>query len=408
MSLAITIPPQPAEGFALLKALTQRYLERQQLSGGAVAPLIDLSVGNPDVLPAAYWQERLIHHIKDPNMHGYAEFSAQTNLALREQFIAYHQRRFEGASSVPLHAEHHVLDLLGSKEGIFYALLAFLKPGETVLLPDPSYSVYQSCAEQAGAHVAYFSCDEQGQPDVSTITPQQLEHARLLVLCSPNNPTGKLLTAHALQRTLAFARRHSLKIILDRAYAELINAPASPTLQGSGLHLEGAMDCMIELHSLSKSCGLAGWRIGFAVGAQTMIESMKHLKFNSDFGMFLPFQRVATELLGQLECVSTPISARYSQRIVQAVRTFNALGWEVEVPEGGFFLWATLPAHTRLACDVAFTQMLLNETGILVTPGSAFGPAGKGHVRIALVQNEAVLACVFERLARWSSLAKAS
>lgn len=122
----------PAEGFVLLKTMTQQYRQRQLSSGGALPELIDLSVGNPDVLPAGYWQERLIHHIKDPQLHGYAEFRPDINQALRQQVIAYYQRRFEGASAVPLEAGHHVLDLLGSKEGIFYALFAFLKPGDTV------------------------------------------------------------------------------------------------------------------------------------------------------------------------------------------------------------------------------------------------------------------------------------
>ena len=391
----------PAEGFVLLKTMTQQYRQRQLSSGWALPELIDLSVGNPDVLPAGYWQERLIHHIKDPQLHGYAEFRPDINQALRQQVIAYYQRRFEGASAVPLEAGHHVLDLLGSKEGIFYALFAFLKPGDTVLLPAPSYSVYHACAEQIGARVAYFPCDEHGQPDVCLITPQQLTRARLVVLCSPNNPTGTILTQQTLQRTVAFARQHSLRVILDRAYAELQVAPDEGMLRGAGLHLEGAMACMIELHSMSKSCGLAGWRMGFALGAPSMIEAMKRLKFNSDFGMFLPFQRVATEILTQLESVSGPIRERYVHRITLAVEAFNALGWKVEAPEGGFFLWAQLPGHVVPACDVAFTQSLLDETGLLVTPGSAFGPAGKGYVRIALVHNDGVLACVFERLRTW-------
>lgn len=190
-------------------------------------------------------------------------------------------------------------------------------------------------------------------------------------------------------------------MILDRAYAELQVAPDEGMLRGAGLHLEGAMACMIELHSMSKSCGLAGWRMGFALGAPSMIEAMKRLKFNSDFGMFLPFQRVATEILTQLESVSGPIRERYVHRITLAVEAFNALGWKVEAPEGGFFLWAQLPGHVVPACDVAFTQSLLDETGLFVTPGSAFSPAGKGCVRIALVHNDGVLACVFERLRTW-------
>lgn len=401
----VTAIAEPAPtGFALLKQMIDLYCERQQTSERPLPSLIDLSVGNPDVHPPAYWLKRLAHYINDASLHGYGEFRGDINLALREQFVAYHQRRFLGSAAVGLSAHHHVVDLQGSKEGIFLALLAFVKPGETLLLPDPSYSVYQACALQRGVRVEYFPCDASGQPDVRQITATQLRNARLLVLCSPNNPTGVVVTEQTLQRTVRFARQHHLKVVLDRAYVELdfrLPSGASQYLQGSALRLEGAMECVIELHSLSKSCGLAGWRIGFAVGAASMIDSLKGLKANSDFGMFLPFQRVATEMLEQLEPVASLISDDYRQRIGMVVDALNLMGWKVAPPEGGFFLWAKLPDRCTADCDVAFTQKLLNDTGILMTPGSLFGLAGKGYVRIALVQSPARLELMIERLRRW-------
>lgn len=167
------ITEQSPTGFALLKQMIELYCERQQTCERPMPCLIDLSVGNPDVHPPAYWLKRLAHYINDVSLHGYGELRGDINLALREQFVAYHQRRFLGSAAIELSAHHHVVDLLGSKEGIFLALLAFVKPGETLLLPDPSYSVYQACALQRGVRVEYFPCDESGQPDVRQITDRK-------------------------------------------------------------------------------------------------------------------------------------------------------------------------------------------------------------------------------------------
>lgn len=393
----------PFDGFTLLKTRVTDYQHRQQGNDRLLA-LLDFSVGNPDLGPGDHWQQRLNHYINDATLHGYGEFRSDINLNLKRRFAAYYHRRFYPAGSVELlDPARHVLDLLGSKEGIFYSLLSSVKPGESILLPDPSYSVYSSCAELIGIDVESFPCDEAGQPDFKAINAQQLISARLLILCSPNNPTGIELTEQTLITAIAFCRRHQLILVLDRAYAEISAPPVNPSqgLGGSALGYPGALDCTIELHSLSKSCGIAGWRIGFAVGNELMIERLKKFKFQSDFGMFLPFQQVAAEMLDKLASVAAQHSSVYRRRIIRVVHALREMGWEVATPEAGFFLWAKIPATLNLSDDLEFTQALLNEAGLLFTPGSGFGDAGRGYVRIALVHEDPVLDQMITRLSGW-------
>lgn len=394
---------KPRDAFVLLKSLIEGYRQRQADPATAGPPLIDLSIGNPDLPPDPYWRERLCHHIGTDDQHGYAEFRPDINQRLRERFAAYYQRRFvaDGAAAL-LDPRQHVLDLLGSKEGIFYSLFAALQAGDAVLMTDPSYTVYQSCARLVGARVEFFGCDSDGQPDLDSIRAEQLQRARVLVICSPSNPTGVTLSTAKLEAILRFAERHDLWVVIDRAYAEIAFDPPQGTLRpGAALTLPGAMERVIELHSLSKSCGLAGWRIGFAVGAPALIARMKTLKFNADFGTFLPLQQVAIEMLDRLEEIAARNSAVYAQRMRRFADGANALGWEIAPSHGTFFLWAKLPRALAESCDLAFVERALDETGILFAPGSGFGPAGAGYVRIALVHDVEVIEQALARLKSW-------
>ncbi|MGH8081224.1 MAG: pyridoxal phosphate-dependent aminotransferase [Lysobacter sp.] len=191
-------------------------------------------------------------------------------------------------------------------------------------------------------------------------------------------------------------------MVIDRAYAEItFDPPRDGRLAGAALTLPGAMRRTVELHSLSKSCGLAGWRLGFAVGAQALIARMRTLKFNTDFGTFLPLQQVAIEMLDQLEEIAARNSAVYAQRMRRFVAGANALGWKIAPSDGTFFLWAKLPEAFAGGCDLDFVERVLDETGVLMAPGSGFGPGGAGYVRIALVSDLATLDEALARLSAW-------
>lgn len=386
--------------FALLRNMVARYHSSRITTSPSLPELIDLSIGNPDMIPEMRWRERLQFYISQDTLHGYGEFRTDINNHLLARFAAYYERRFLPVNSQPLlNPSEQVIDLLGSKEGIFYSLFACLKAGDAVLMPNPSYTIYQSCARLIGARVELFPCDEAGQPDLSSITGEQLLRARLLVICSPGNPTGVSITNNSIREILEFAERHDLWVVVDRAYAEIdFLSLGNKKLSGAFLHLPGALSRVIELHSLSKSCNLAGWRMGFAVGAAPLIKKIREIKRNSDFGTFLPFQCVAAEMLDEIEEISERNCRIYEERMHRFVDGAAAMGWHIPPSVGTFFLWAPLPPAFYKQDDLEFAEFLLQSSGVLVAPGSGFGADGAGMVRIALVHNESIIDEALERM----------
>lgn len=391
------MPKNPSvDAFAYLRQQLAAY-RASALQPGARS-LIDLSVGNPDVGADARWLHLLAEAVTRPELQGYGEFRPEIGAALRAAFCRYYQRRFLSAPGMPqLDAERHVVDLQGSKEGIFHLLGSLLRPGDTLLLPDPCYAVYRSCAQRLGATVEYIHCDADGQPDCDAITPAQLARAKLMVACSPDNPTGTVLGEQTLARLLDFTARAGLPLLLDRAYAEI--GPAQQRGPGA-LGLPGALDHVVELHSLSKSCGVAGWRLGFAVGAPGLLRELRAAKQECDFGGYLPLQWVAARMLDELETLAAGNSAVYQARTAAFAQTLGA-DWPLPSPPGGLFIWAPVPAHWDGGDDLSFVGQLLQQTGVLVAPGSGFGPAGRGHVRIAMVQPLPVIIEAAASIASW-------
>ncbi|WP_145579407.1 aminotransferase class I/II-fold pyridoxal phosphate-dependent enzyme, partial [Yersinia massiliensis] len=191
------------------------------------------------------------------------------------------------------------------------------------------------CARLIGARVELFACDELGQPKLESIRDEQLAGARVLVICSPSNPTGRELSPSKLQEVLDFAQRHALWVVIDRAYAEInFEFRCNGTLGGSALLGQGALSRVLELHSLSKSCGIAGWRIGFAVGAPELVEKIRSAKFNTDFGTFLPLQCVAAEILDELETIAARNSIIYAARMRRFIAGAKSLGWNIPPSQG--------------------------------------------------------------------------
>lgn len=391
--------PGTPDALAHLKHLRAAYAEARATTSG-LSSLIDLSLAHPDLGPDARWRERLADQVLAATQHGYGDVHRDANLLLRRRFVAYYTRRFGPVSLDPM---RNVVDLRGAKEGLFHALFTLLAPGDAVLLPNPGVPAYAACAHAIGARVEWFDCDAEGLPDVDALRTRQLRRAKVLVVCSPGNPTGVLVARRALQRLVDFAAEHDLVLLLDRAYAEIVpeRSTQGGHLPGGALALPGAMSRVVELHSLSKSCGIAGWRVGFAVGAERVVRRIAAHKADTDYGLFLPMQQVVAQMLDELESIATVNARRYRARMTRFVSTLQAAGWETAKPGGAFFLWARLPWTFRDLGDAAFVERVLWDTGVLLAPGSGFGSNGAGHVRLAMVHDESVLAVAAERLARW-------
>ncbi|OXA93178.1 pyridoxal phosphate-dependent aminotransferase [Flavobacterium hercynium] len=387
------------DAFAILNTLTTTYtnLERNNPN---IPSLINLSIGNPDVIPNEYWLKRLAYHVQNPELHGYGKFNTAINDTLKSKFAAYHYRRFQKNNDRQiLNYKEEVLDLLGSKEGIFYTLFSVLSPGDKILIPNPSYSVYHSVAKLVQAEVVPVDLKDNGNPDLESIAREDVLAGKILVLCSPDNPTTHLLTEDYLKYVIDFCKKNAILVILDLAYAQI--AFDSTNLPCSILALKGGSDVAVELHSLSKSCSLAGWRIGFIAGNKKVLAKIDKIKSQIDFGMFLPIQKVAIELLDNIEKESTRQKEVYDKRLSFWIFSMSKIGWKISKPKAGFFLWCKLPESFPIDDDIEFVEKMLLATGVLVTPGSGFGSGGSGYIRIALVQDLTQLEIACHRIKKW-------
>lgn len=345
-------------------------------------PVVDLSVGAPNIPPAPHIMQALSRDALVPESYLYA--LGDTG-ALREAVAAWYLRRY----GVSLEPASEIVSLLGSQEGLAHIALSVIDPGDVVLVPDPCYPIFADGPRLAGASVYYMpQRAENGYLiDLDEIPPAVAEKAKLMVVSYPNNPTAVLAPDSFYQALIAFAAKYDIIVLHDNAYSELVFDGASC---GSFLSYPGAKEVGVEFNSLSKTYGLAGARCGFCVGNRDVVGRLSLLKSNLDYGMFLPIQKAAiAAVTGDQSCVQATRQA-YQERRDVLVEGLNALGWAVPKPQATMFVWAKLPHG--FTDDEKFVRDLLRESGLLVTPGSAFGPSGKGHVRMALVQeNEAVL-----------------
>ncbi|WP_270504694.1 pyridoxal phosphate-dependent aminotransferase [Paraclostridium sordellii] len=347
--------------------------------------VINLSIGNPIDPPNGSIINNLNKYIQDENVHGYGFSDKDTEKDVKKAISRYYKRRF----NVELEEENQVALLNGTKEGIYYLLSAMLDEGDKVLIPSPSYSVYMNIVHLIGGQTIYFPCDRVSFiPDLDSIKEQDLIDAKVMVLCSPGNPTTKILPKSFLQKAISLAKKYDFKIIHDVAYGELCYENNDVT---SILSLPNSSDVCIELYSLSKSCNVAGWRIGFALGCKEVIENAKTLKYNVDFGTFIPFQKATIDMLDNMETYSKYQAETYKKRIDYFVSELNRIGWSAKAPEGSFFLWVKIPDEYKHMKDTEFISYVLDKTDVLMLPGSGFGYGGKGYVRIALVEKLEVL-----------------
>ncbi|OGP53867.1 MAG: LL-diaminopimelate aminotransferase [Deltaproteobacteria bacterium RBG_13_52_11] len=354
--------------------------------------IIDLGVGDPDLPTPKRIVERMREEVLNPRSHRYPSYEGLRDF--REAVSRWYERRF----GVMLDPDGEVLALIGSKEGIAHIPLAFINPGAYSLVPSPGYPVYHAGTVFAGGRSFFLPLvEEQGfLPDLGQVPQEVAELATLLFINYPNNPTAAVADTAFFTEVVEFARRHRLIVCHDAAYSEISYDGYTPP---SFLEVDGAKEVGVEFHSLSKTYNMTGWRLGFAVGNREVLAGLGKTKTNIDSGVFQAVQWAGIEALKGDQSDVEQMRATYQGRRDVMVRGIRAVGLEVTPPRATFYLWVKVPPRHD---SVSFASLVLNEAGVVLTPGSGFGEAGEGYVRLALTVPEARLEEAIERLQRIS------
>jgi LL-diaminopimelate aminotransferase len=350
--------------------------------------VISLGIGDPDLPTPEALVERMAQEIRDPATHQYP-----TNRGSPELLTA--AAEFYGARfGVELDAETEVLAVLGGKEGVAHVALACLDPGDVCLAPDPGYPPYTAGPVFAGAGVYYLPLAEEHGflPDLTATPDDVLARANLLYLNYPNNPTGAVVQDGFFERAVEFARVHDLIVVHDNAYSELC---FDGYLAPSFLETPGAKEVGVEIFSLSKGWNMTGWRCALMAGNADVVERYRHLKTNLDSGMFEALQRVAATALTDLRDFPREMSAVYERRRDLVIEALRAIGLDATPPRATPYIWARVPEGYTSA---SFTELVLEQAHVVVSPGPAYGPSGEGFVRLSLTVDDKRLAEAVRRI----------
>lgn len=337
--------------------------------------IYNMSVGTPDFKPYDHVVEALTQAAHDPEMWKYA---LRDLPELKQAVCDYYERRFGVSGITP----SMVQSCNGTQEGVGHLGLALLDPGDTILVPDPCYPVFEAGAKIADAKLEYYPlvAEHNYLPYVAGIDPEVADRAKYMIVSLPANPVGSVGTPEIYEEIIAFAREHDLLIVHDNAYSDIV-FDGEPG--GSFLQYPGALEVGVEFFSLSKSFNVTGARIGFLVGREDVVSAFAKLRSQIDFGMFFPIQKAA------IACLKGPRDEVEAQRLKYQERRdalcdgLEGLGWERPNAHGSMFVWAKLPGGRT--DSMAFCEELMEKAGVVVTPGASFGPSGEGHVRMALV-----------------------
>lgn len=337
--------------------------------------IYNMSVGTPDFKPYDHVVEALTQAAQDPEMWKYA---LRDLPELKQAVCDYYERRFGVSGITP----SMVQSCNGTQEGVGHLGLALLDPGDTILVPDPCYPVFEAGAKIADAKLEYYPlvAEHNYLPYVAGIDPEVADRAKYMIVSLPANPVGSVGIPEVYEEIIAFAREHDLLIVHDNAYSDIV-FDGEPG--GSFLQYPGALEVGVEFFSLSKSFNVTGARIGFLVGREDVVSAFAKLRGQIDFGMFFPIQRAA------IACLNGPRDEVEAQRLKYQERRdalcdgLEGLGWERPNAHGSMFVWAKLPGGRT--DSMAFCEELMEKAGVVVTPGASFGPSGEGHVRMALV-----------------------
>ena len=346
----------------------------------AAEDIVDLGMGNPDTPTPPHIVAKLIEAVQDPRTHRYS--MSKGIPGLRKALAGYYDRRF----GVKLDPETEVVATLGSKEGLANLAQAISSPGDTILVPNPSYPIHQFGFIIAGASVRSipYTPDDAMLEAIDRAVRHSVPKPNAVIVNFPSNPTALTAPIEFYRELVALCRRHELFILSDLAYAELYFGDTPPP---SVLEVEGAKDITVEFTSMSKTYNMPGWRMGFAAGNPRLIAALARVKSYLDYGAFTPIQVAATAALnGPQDCIEE-MRVLYKERREVLVKGLHAAGWDVPAPEASMFLWAPIPERFRHLGSVGFSKLLLEKAKVAVAPGLGFGEHGDEHVRIALVEN---------------------
>lgn len=337
--------------------------------------IISLAIGSPDMPPSEQTVERLCAVARDKNAHGYQPTMGTPEL--REAMSGFYKRWY----GVDLNPNTEILPLIGSKEGILHVTLAFVNPGDEVLVPDPGYPTYTSLSRLLGAKIVNYNlCESNGwQPDFEALERMDLSRTRLMWTNYPNMPTGGNARMETYERLVEFARRHSIVVVNDNPYSFILNEKPLSLLQ-----VEGAKDCCIEFNSMSKSHNMPGWRVGLCASNATFISWILKVKSNIDSGTFRGIQLAAAEAYNTntAEWHREANIEVYRRRRDIAEQIMATLGCTFDKSQVGMFLWGKIPA--KYADAEQLTERVLHEARVFITPGFIFGSNGQRYIRVSL------------------------
>ena len=369
-----------------------RKLKEVAAMNAAGKGVISLGVGSPDMPPSEETVETLCAEAHNPNGHGYQPYVGIPEL--REAFARFYKRWY----NVELDAKTEIQPLIGSKEGILHVTLAFVNPGEQVLVPNPGYPTYTSLSRLLGAEVVNYNLTEENgwMPDFDELERMDLSRVKLMWTNYPNMPTGANATMELYERLVDFARRKGIVIVNDNPYSFILND--NPL---SILAVKGAKECCIEFNSMSKSHNMPGWRIGMIAANPTFISWILKVKSNIDSGMYRAMQLAAVKALDAEADWYEGNNANYASRRKTAGEIMEALGCEYDKSQVGMFLWGRIPEHYA---DVEeLTERVLHEARVFIVPGFIFGSNGSRYIRISLCAKNEQLAEALKRILQLTS-----
>jgi LL-diaminopimelate aminotransferase len=337
--------------------------------------LIDLGMGNPDGATPQPVVEAAIAALKNPANHGYPPFEGTASF--RRAITNWYHRRY----GVTLDPDSEALPLLGSKEGLTHLAIAFINPGDLVLVPSPAYPAHFRGPAIAGGkvHSLILKPENDWLIDLGAIPDDVAQSAKMLYFNYPSNPTAATAPREFFEEIVAFARKHEIILVHDLCYAELAFDGYQPT---SLLEIPGAKEIGVEFHTLSKTYNMAGWRVGFVVGNRHIIQGLRTLKTNLDYGIFAALQTAAETALQLPDVYLHEVQQRYCTRRDFLIQELGKLGWDIPKTKATMYLWIPCPEGMG---STDFALNVLQQTGVVMTPGNAFGIAGEGYVRISLI-----------------------
>ncbi|MGD0755137.1 MAG: aminotransferase class I/II-fold pyridoxal phosphate-dependent enzyme [Bacteroidales bacterium] len=349
-------------------------IDRMRREGSDV---INLGIGSPDQPPSENTVSALIAEAKKPTSHGYQSYSGIP--ALRKAFSEWYRKYFQ----VDLNPDNEILLLMGSKEGIMHISMAFVNPGDEVLIPDPGYPTYSSVTELVGGTVRKYELSEEKGwlPDLKSLEKSDLSRVKLMWVNYPNMPTGVKGSIDLFEKLVTFSRKHRILLVNDNPYSFILNDKYD-----SLLAVDGAKESALELNSLSKSHNMAGWRIGMVAGHNDYIKTILKVKSNMDSGMFLAMQMAAVEALNNQASWYETVNSVYTRRRKIVEEIMDLLKCRYDKSQVGLFVWGRIPEDIQ-ECE-SYIENILMKTNVFITPGFIFGKNGKRYIRISLCANE--------------------